>query len=63
MGFMEHIISGRILHVNIINDANLTQDKIDSIKNAILSTKTITLDDPLLGIGPQDTSSVYYSGW
>ena len=58
-----NIPDGRVLHVSIVNTANLSQDKIDAIKDAILSTKTVTLDDSLLGKGPQGTSSVYYTGW
>lgn len=58
-----NIQAGRILHINIVNTANLSQDKLDAIKDAILSTKTVTLDDSLLGKGPQGTSSVYYEGW
>ena len=57
------IPNGRILHISIVNTASLSQDKIDAIKDAILSTKTVTLDDSLLGKGPQGTSSVYYVGW
>lgn len=57
------IPDSRILHVSVINTANLSQDKIDAIKDAILSTKTVTLDDSLLGKGPKGTSSVYYTGW
>ena len=58
-----NIQTGRILHINIVNTANLSQDKLDAIENAILSTKTVTLDDSLLGKGPKGTSSVYYTGW
>lgn len=58
-----NIQDGRVLHVSIVNTANLSQDKIDAIKDAILSTKTVTLDDSLLHKGPPGTSSVYYTGW
>jgi len=58
-----NIQDGRTLYVSVINTANLSQDKIDAIKDAILSTKTITLDDSLLHKGPKGTSSVYYTGW
>lgn len=57
------IPDGRILHISIVNTASLSQDKIDAIKDAIVSTKTVTLDDSLLGKGPKGTSSVYYTGW
>lgn len=53
----------RILHVNILNTANLSQDKIYAVKDAILSIKTLDIDDSLLGKGASGTSSVYYEGW
>ncbi len=58
-----NISPDRILHIDIVNTANLPQDKIDAVKNAILSTKTINIDDSLLNKGPKGTSSVYYEGW
>ena len=57
------LLSGQALSVNIQNDAGLAPDKLFAIKNAILSTETITLDDSLLHKGPPGTSSVYYKGW
>ncbi len=58
-----HLVTGQILHINIINEANLSPHKIFAIKDAILSTQTVTLDDSLLHKGPAGTSSVYYKGW
>ncbi len=57
------LVTGQTLHINIINEANLSPDKIFAIKDAILSTQTVTLDDSLLHKGPPGTSSVYYKGW
>ena len=58
-----NIQDGRVLHVHIVNTANLPQDKIDIIKNAILSNQTVSIDDSLNDKGPAGTSSVYYLGW
>src|SRR5256885_3440738 len=58
-----HLVTGQTLHVNIINEASLSPDKIFALKDSILSTQTVTLDDSLLHKGPQGTSSVYYKGW
>ena len=58
-----HLVTGQVLHINIINEANISPDKIFAIKDAILSTQTVTLDDSLLHKGPEGTSSVYYKGW
>ncbi len=57
------IPNNRILHINVVNTANLSQDKLDAIKDAILSTKTVAIDDALMHKGPAGTSSVYYVGW
>ena len=58
-----NIADGRIIHIHITNTANVPQNMIDSIKDAILSTKTVTIDDSLTGKGPKGTSSTYYVGW
>ena len=57
------LLSGQVLSVNIQNDAGLEPDKLFAVKNAILSTETVVLDDSLLKKGPPGTSSVYYKGW
>jgi len=58
-----HLVNGQILHVDIINEAGLSPDKIFAVKDSILSTQAVTLDDSLLHKGPAGTSSVYYKGW
>lgn len=58
-----NIQDGRVLHITIDNTANLPQDKIDAIKDAILSTKAVSIDDSQTGKGPKGTSSIYYAGW
>jgi response regulator of citrate/malate metabolism len=54
---------GETLHVIIVNSEIVSEDKIDSIKNAILSQETVTLENSLVGKSPQGVSSVYYKGW
>ncbi|MEO9307909.1 Peptidase M10A and M12B matrixin and adamalysin [Nitrosotalea sinensis] len=58
-----NIENGRIIHVHVTNTANLPQNMIDAIKDAILSTKTVSIDDSLTGEGPKGTASTYYVGW
>lgn len=58
-----NIPSDRIIHVDIVNQAGLGQDKINAIEDAILSKNTIQLDDPLYGHGSSNSSSTYYVGW
>lgn len=58
-----NIVSERSLVVNILPQTQVTQERIDSVKDAILSNQTLLLDDYLLGKGPPGTSSTYYVGW
>lgn len=58
-----NIADGRIIHIHIENTTNIPQNMIDAIKDAILSTKTVTIDDSLTGKGPRGISSTYYVGW
>ena len=58
-----NIADGRTINIHITNTANLPQSMIDAIKDAILSTKTVTIDDSLTGKGPKGTSSTYFVGW
>ncbi len=58
-----NLVQGQVLHVNIVNDINLPDYKINAIKEAILSNGTVTVDDSLLNEGPQGTSSIRYKGW
>ncbi|HYL65740.1 MAG TPA: matrixin family metalloprotease [Nitrosopumilaceae archaeon] len=57
-----HLVTGQVLHVDIINEAGISPDKIFAVKDSILSTQTVTLDNSLLNKGPSGTS-VYYKGW
>lgn len=49
--------------VNIVDADSMPIEKIDAIKNAIMSEKTVQIEDYLLHKGPQGTSSTYYEGW
>ena len=54
---------GRVINVNIINKADVSDEAINAIKESILSTQGIEIDDSLLHKGPQGSSSTYYKGW
>lgn len=58
-----NIENGRVIHVHVVNEAKVPQDMINAIKDAILSTKVVSIDDSQTGKGPQGTSSTYYVGW
>ena len=56
------LVDGDIMHVNIV-DGNKFPEKVEIIKNAILSTEVIEIDDSLLHKGPKGYTSPYYFGW
>jgi hypothetical protein len=56
------IAEGRPIDVEIVNRAGLSDDTIVAIKEVILSTKTVEIDDLLLHKGLKGASS-YYVGW
>ena len=58
-----HLVEGEQLTVNILNSDSFPSDKIDAIKNTILSEQTVEVDDSLLNKGPAGTTSTYYMGW
>ncbi|MHB8602749.1 MAG: matrixin family metalloprotease [Nitrosotalea sp.] len=58
-----NIADGRIIHIHVTNTATVPQTMIDAVKDAILSTKAVAIDDSLTGKGPKGTSSTYYVGW
>lgn len=58
-----HLSQNQPLHVKIKNSNLITSEKINIIKDAILSGESIKLDDSLLHKGPLGTSSLYYKGW
>ena len=58
-----NIVEGRIIHIHLTNAANVPQSMIDAMNSAILSTKNVTIDDSISGMGPKGTSHTYYVGW
>ncbi|CAD6520536.1 Peptidase M10A and M12B matrixin and adamalysin [metagenome] len=57
------ISPGATLSVNILNPVSIPEESIDLIKNSIMSTNTIDIDDSLLHKGPKNSFSTYYLGW
>lgn len=58
-----NLAQGQVLHVDIVNEADLPEDKINAIKDAILSNGTVSVDNSLINEGPSGTSSIRYKGW
>ncbi len=58
-----HLVSNQALNVNILNANTVSKEKLDAIKEAILSDETVKIDNSLLDRGPVGTVSVYYKGW
>ena len=58
-----NIVPGTALTVNIVNSDLLDNEKIQSIKETIISTETLIIDDSLTHKGPKGASSTYYLGW
>ena len=57
------ISSGMTLSVNILNPVSISDETISIIKESVLSTERIDLEDSLLHKGPQDSFSNYFIGW
>lgn len=51
------------LTVSIVNPDNLSEDKINAIKEAILSTEPVYIDNSLVDKSPSDGKSEYFKGW
>lgn len=58
-----NLARGAPLTVSIINPDHLSQDKIDAVKAAILSTDVVHIDNSLLNKSPQGGKSEYFTGW
>lgn len=56
------IVPEQTLHVGIV-DGKKYPDKVELIKEVILSEKSIEIDDSLLHKGPEGSASIYYVGW
>ncbi|TAK16762.1 MAG: hypothetical protein EPO37_07805, partial [Nitrosarchaeum sp.] len=53
----------RTLYVNIVNPNIIDNDKVQIIKDTILSEKTISLDDSLFHKALPGSQSTYFLGW
>lgn len=58
-----HLVNNQALNINIVNADKVSKEKIDAIKDAILSEESVKIDNSLLDRGPVGTVSVYYKGW
>ncbi|MHB8546765.1 MAG: hypothetical protein ACYDAJ_08370 [Nitrosotalea sp.] len=47
-----NIENGRVIHVHVVNEAKVPQDMINALKDAIMSTKVVSIDDSQTGKGP-----------
>jgi len=54
---------GTSLNVNVLNAKGLSEERIDKIKEAILSEEELEVDDSLTHKGPKGFNSKYYVGW
>jgi len=53
----------RTLYINIVNPNVIDSDKVQIIKDAILSEKTVSLDDSLFHKALPGSQSTYFLGW
>jgi len=58
------LVGNKPLFINIINTDKAPKDKVDAIKDVLLSKETIEVDDSILHKeGPGGTKSTLYKGW
>lgn len=57
------ISKGSTLNINIINSASISERSIDVIKDTVMSTKTLEIDNSFLDNQPTNSVSTYYIGW
>jgi len=62
-GISWKIVEGESLYVNIINSANISEDNLERVKNAIFSEDVIDIDNSFLHKGSTGTYSTHYMGW
>ena len=58
-----NVAKGMPLTVSIVNPDNLSKEKIDMIKQAILSTEPLYIDNSLLGNSQSDGKTELFQGW
>ncbi|HEY7368011.1 MAG TPA: matrixin family metalloprotease, partial [Nitrosopumilaceae archaeon] len=54
---------GTTLNVNILNAKGLSENRVDVIKNAIISEDSLEVDDSVTHKGPRGFNSNYFLGW
>jgi len=54
---------GTTLNVNILNAKGLSEDRVDLIKQALISENDFEIDDSITHKGPKGFSSTFYEGW
>ena len=57
------ISKGSTLNINIINSASISERAIYVIKDTVISTKTLEIDNLFLNNEPTNSVSTYYIGW
>jgi len=57
------ISKGSTLNINIINSASISERSIGVIKDTVMSTKTLEIDNSFLNNQPTNSVSTYYIGW
>ena len=57
------LVEGEVLYVNIVNADKFSEEKIDVIKQALLSEEEIDIDNSLTHKGTKGTTSQYFLGW
>lgn len=58
-----NLVAGSKLTVNIKNSNAISLEQLDAVKESIISSEIIELDDSLLHKGPKGSVSLYYKGW
>lgn len=56
------LVENDVLYINIVN-AHKYPEKIDIIKDVILSTEVLEIDNSLTHKGPKGSTSTFYLGW
>jgi len=57
------LVEDQKLHVKIVNEANVSEEKLDLVKDAIMSKESVVISDLAFHKGPSDSFSTYYKGW
>jgi predicted Zn-dependent protease len=58
-----HHPSEKQFDIHVKNSQFVTKERLDAIRDVVLSQETLKIDDSLLQKGPQGTTSIYYAGW